>query len=133
MEIKAILRAKAELAAEKRYRKNSNMKTNKHEANEDVLLKNLYQRKRQAEFAPDFSIKSESVEKLTRQMDHLKQCDEELHDPNFKMEQEMVIKSLDIVQKEIAHKTTLRNYSAMNLPSKRKMEMQILNNGNNIT
>ena len=53
---------------------------------EEDVLKNLYQKKRSVEFAPDFSIKSVSVDKLTRQMDHLKKCDDELHDPNFKIE-----------------------------------------------
>ena len=51
-----LLTAKAELNAEKFALKQAGFKTLKHEANDDVIQRNFYQKKRLAEFAPDFSI-----------------------------------------------------------------------------
>ena len=66
------------------------------------------------------------MKKLTRQLEHWKQCEEDLHDPNFNLQQEVINKSLEIVHDELQTKQTLRNYSAMNLVSKRKMQHQIM-------
>mmetsp|Transcript_34450 Transcript_34450/g.45327 ORF Transcript_34450/g.45327 Transcript_34450/m.45327 type:complete len:124 (+) Transcript_34450:686-1057(+) len=122
MELDALRLAKAEIDAERHALKLANLKTNKHEADDEIVFQNFYQKKRQAEFTMDFSIQSATVQRLTRQMQHWKECEEDLHDPNFKIEQELMNKSLDIVQDEIKTKVALRNYSAMNIPSKRKME-----------
>lgn len=53
---KAIANAKADIAVEKWALKKANLKSGKHIVSQDILHKNLYQNKRQAEFAPDFSI-----------------------------------------------------------------------------
>lgn len=51
----------------------------------------------------------------------------------FNLEQEVVNKTLEIVQNEIKTKNQLRNYSAMKMPTKQKMEMFMLNSENGIT
>ena len=56
-----------------------------------------------------------------------------MHTPNFKISQQLANKTLEIEQQEIARKTTMRNYSALNMPVKGKMQLQILNSEHGIT
>ena len=45
----------------------------------------------------------------------------------------MINKSLEVVQDEIQKKVTLRNYSAMNMNSKRRMQLNMMNPESNMT
>ena len=71
-----------------------------------------------ATFAPDFSLVSDSIDKLTKSIDHLQKCEKELSTPGFNIDQEIANKTLEIVQQEIFTKKTLRNYAAMDVPPK---------------
>lgn len=81
------------------------------------------QKKRLASFAPDFSMASQSVDRLSKSIQHIRDCEEKMKTPGFCLGQEIANKTLEIVMDEIYLKNTLRNYSALKAPAKGKMEM----------
>ena len=55
-------------------------------------------------------------------MKHLQKCDEDLHDPNFNIDQQLLQNSLELVDKELRTKAVLRNASAMRVENRNKLE-----------
>ena len=58
--------------------------SNKHlMSNQKLKYGNFLLRKRLAEFAPDFSIESEAVERLAKSIEHVRECEARSETPGF--------------------------------------------------
>ena len=98
------------------------LKSNKHFGmGRDRKIQTTMLKKRLAHFAPDFSLESDTVNRLARSIENVKRCEDRIPTPGFSIGQALANNTLEIVQQEIVNKTTLRNYSALGVPEKRKM------------
>ena len=110
------------------------LKSNKHIGmGRDRKIQAIWLKKRLSHFAPDFSLESDTVNRLTKSIENVQKCEDRVPTPGFSIGQAVVNKTLEIVQQEIVNKTTLRNYSALGVPERRKMELQLLNDSNGVT